>query len=142
MRKPNQRSPLCPLHGAALGLALIAGRPRSGDQGPGRRQAAAEPRPQDPHPGHGRGNREAGTRRAADRQRSRVLLVTLPLMGHGPNGNPAMGAAPTRWCSSSASWPHWGQAAKRERSLAMGPAYTPPFRLIQNLSGIPGQLTR
>jgi hypothetical protein len=135
MRKPTQRSPLRLLYSAALGLALSpvikvaagAKPPRNlvrripiRDTGP----AIAE---------QGLGGLPVG---------SRVLLAIPPLTGHGLNGNPLCKRRRHAGGSSSASWPYWGQAAKKRKEFSYGSPYMQPFGVMQNLAVIPGQRTR
>jgi hypothetical protein len=135
MRKPTPRSPLRLLYSATLGLALspvikvpavsmpprnLARRVPIRDTGP----AIVE--------------QELGGLPVG----SKVLLAIPPLMGYGHNRNPPMYAAPTRWCSSSTSWPRWGQAAKKRKEFSYGPPYMQPFEVMPKPGGYSGQPTR
>jgi hypothetical protein len=73
---------------------------------------------------------------------SRVLLVIPvipPLMGYGPNGNPLC----ERRRHAGVRHRHRGRTGakplKRRKEFSYGPPYMQPFRLMQNLAGIPGQ---
>jgi hypothetical protein len=131
MRKPTPRSPLRLLHSATLGLALSPVIKVPAAAMPPRNLVRRIPIPD-------RGTAIVEQELGGLPVGNRVLLATPPLTGYGHNGNLPMYAAPTRWCSSSTSWPHWGQAAKKRKEFSYGPPYMQPFEVMQNLAGIPG----